>query len=665
MECMRSQFKDGALLDGRFETLSALNHGSFGMVFMAKDLLTGESVAVKCLTKTSDANGCPVAFAVDDRSEELTIHSNLSSHPNIVNLIHTFETEHHVYLVLELCPNGDLYEAIRLGRGPLETEHVRDFMLQLISAVEFMHSKGIYHRDVKPENIFLTQDGNMKLGDFGLATTDEWSYESAVGSDRYMAPEQYDCGTNGYSPAKADIWAVGICLLNVLFSRNPFATPTPSDPLFRDFASDRESLFDVFPNMSQDTFEILIHCLAIDPENRSLSAVREALDRVISFTTDDESLDEFCNEDCDVIGATANREPLRTPSVSTANLNQEGAFPWARALAMTPPQPVRQLSTIHDVDRYSEDLFTDSERTDGDWCSFKPERSSVVSFVDSGLGISLQSNEGTKPRPIQNNSSRPLAIPGSMPMRPMPSLASAFGAKADMVSKSWSDLWDEEEEENLGGFEFDFQDKLGFKERVWSNEPGSGRTTPRAGLTEMKDPASVHNSRNRSPPSAPRSVISEQTGFIFEDQQHPPTEHKEQRKPIVVQVQHRPAAAHETAGPRYSPPPKKRSGFDMTEKWAALGNRRRAQPPSPEKAKESPMVYSLGSKQQKSDKTLNWKRGMGFGHHNIHGFDFGVGKGHHQGHQEWSLSKDWRHHATTGDDIGDLEWVGGWNDLHL
>ncbi|OMP85356.1 Serine/threonine-protein kinase ksp1 [Diplodia seriata] len=664
MECMRTQFKDGAVLDGRFETLSALNHGSFGMVFMAKDLHTGENVAVKCLTKTSDANGCPVAFAVDDRSEELSIHRSLSSHPNIVNLIHTFETEHHVYLVLELCPNGDLYEAIRLGRGPLETEHVRDFMLQLISAVEFMHSKNIYHRDVKPENIFLTQDGNMKLGDFGLATTDEWSYESAVGSDRYMAPEQYDCGTNGYSPAKADIWAVGICLLNVLFSRNPFATPTASDPLFRDFASDRESLFDVFPNMSQDTFEILIHCLAIDPENRSLSAVREALDRVISFTTDDESLDEFCNEDCDVIGATANREPLRTPSVSTANLNQEGAFPWARALAMTPPQPVRQLSTIHDVDRYSEDLFPESERTSGDWCSFKPERSSVVSFVDSGLGISLQSNEGTKPRPIQNSSSKPLAIPGSMPMRPMPSLASAFGAKADMVSKSWSDLWDEEEEENLGGFEFDFQDKLGFKERVWSNEPGSGRTTPRAGLTEMKDPASIHNSRNRSPPSAPRSVISEQTGFIFEDMQHPSSENKEQRKPIVVQVQHKPTAADQTAAPRYSPP-KKRSGFDMTEKWAALGNRRRAQPPSPEKSKGSPMAYSLGSKQQKGDKTLNWKRGMGFGHHNFHGFDFGVAKGHHQGHQEWSLSKDWRHHATTGDDIGDLEWVGGWNDLHL
>lgn len=664
MECMRNQFKDGVLLDGRFETLSALNHGSFGLVFMAKDHLTGENVAVKCLTKTSDANVCPSAFAIDERSEELAIHRKLSSHPNVVNLIHTFQSEHHFYLVLELCPNGDLYEAIRLGRGPLETEHVRDFMLQLISAIEFMHSNGIYHRDIKPENIFLTQDGSMKLGDFGLATTDEWSYEGAVGSDRYMAPEQYDCGTNGYSPAKADIWAVGICLLNVLFSRNPFATPTPSDPLFRDFASDRQSLFDVFPNMSQDTFEILMHCLAIDPENRSLSAVRKALDRVISFTTDDESLDEFCNDDCDIIGATANREPLRTPSVSTANLTQDGAFPWAKALAMTPPQPVRQLSTIHDVDRYSEDLFAESERTEGDWCSFKPERSSIVSFVDSGLGISLQSNDGTKARSIKNTSSRPMAIPGSMPTRPMPNMASVFGGKQDLVSKSWSDLWDEEEEENLGGIENAFQDKLGFKERVWSHETGSGRTTPRAGLTEMKDPASIHNSRNRSPPAAPRSVVSEQTGFIFEDLQHQPADHKEQRKPIVVHVQHKTDAANQAAGPRYSPP-KKRSGFDMTEKWAALGDRRRAQP-TPEKPKASATMQSPNFKQQKRSRALSWKRGMGLGHHNFHGLDFGVGKGQYQGYQEWSLSRDWRHHANnSSDDIGDLEWVGGWNDLHL
>lgn len=257
MESLKNDFVEGQLLDGRFRTVAPLNHGSFGMVFLANDTKTGEDVAIKRLIKASAADSS--VYLPEDRFEELECHRRFGFHPNLVNLIHSFDTETHTYLVLEYCANGDLYEAIRLNRGPLETEHVRDFMLQLISAVEFMHANGLYHRDIKPENIFLTQDGAMKLGDFGLATQEAWCHESCVGSDRYMAPEQYDPSTTGYSPAKADIWSLGICLLNILFARNPFVTPTESDVLFADYVRDRQSLFDIFPNMSQDTYEILTH----------------------------------------------------------------------------------------------------------------------------------------------------------------------------------------------------------------------------------------------------------------------------------------------------------------------------------------------------------------------------------------------------------------------
>jgi len=279
MDCMRDKFYDGVVLDGRFQTISPLNHGSFGMVFMARDLTTNDLVAVKCLTKKSATDDTVSVFAVDEKSEELACHTRLGSHSNIVNLIHNFETDAHIYLVLEFCSRGDLYEAIRTGCGPLETEHVREFMLQLVDAVAYIHSKGMHHRDIKPENIFLTNDGTLKLGDFGLATKDTWSYETTVGSDRYMAPEQYDSAGAGYSPAQADIWAIGICLLNVLFSRNPFTTPTEEDPLFLDFSRDRQSLFDVFPMMSQDTFEVITHSMSLDPRKRSLANVRESLRR--------------------------------------------------------------------------------------------------------------------------------------------------------------------------------------------------------------------------------------------------------------------------------------------------------------------------------------------------------------------------------------------------
>src|SRR5512142_407637 len=185
MDCLRDRFTDGVVLDGRYRTIAPLNHGSFGMVFMARDLETNETVAIKCLTKKSAANDAGVDFAIDDKSEELVLHRRLGRHPNIVNLTHSFETDAHIYLVLEYCPRGDLYEAIRHGHGPLETEHVRRFMLELVDAVSYSHAKGIYHRDIKPENIFLTEDGSMKLGDFGLATTEKWTHESTVGSDRY------------------------------------------------------------------------------------------------------------------------------------------------------------------------------------------------------------------------------------------------------------------------------------------------------------------------------------------------------------------------------------------------------------------------------------------------------------------------------------------------
>lgn len=692
MDCMRNQFAGGVLLDGRFETIAPLNHGSFGMVFQAKDHLTGEIVALKCITKKSAANFAPSDFAIDDRSEELKIHLGIGAHPNIVNIVHYFETTHHAYLVLEFCSNGDLYEAIRLDKGPRETEHVRDFMLQLVDAIDFIHSKGIYHRDIKPENIFLTHTGAMKLGDFGLATTDSWSYESAVGSDRYMAPEQYDPAGNGYSPAKADVWAIGICLLNVLFSRNPFATPTLSDPLYADFAADRQTLFDVFPNMSQDTFEVLVNCLAIDPAYRSLSAVRSALERVVSFTTDDEALDEFCTAEGETGPTTANREPLRTPSIQSPQVDN-GSFPWAKALAMTPPQPIRQLSAIPDTESYSEDLFPSSEKSDRDWCSTKQDTASVSSFVDSGLGVSFNSASLVQPKPMHVARSKPMPIAGSLPAainRPFPSLASVLGKKRDVMSKSWSDMWDEEEEELASGSETEnvLAVKNTFSGRrtsAFGSEAGSGVSTPRGGLSEMKRPENVNNSRDRSPPR-PEEHVSDQTGFVFED--------------------HKPSPA------RYSPPPKR----SAADKWAALGERRRLgntpakvqgdMTPKQQPVKTPAKTPVTPSFPRKRSRTHLWRREQNeeqTQQNKNHIYQLGNGSGVLKSEStNWLKSRDWRQNGKTmgsagvavkspsssghlfsslsshrhhpqivdddsghGTDLGDLEWVGGWKDLHL
>ncbi|KAL8806409.1 MAG: hypothetical protein Q9200_005041 [Gallowayella weberi] len=624
------------------------------MVFLAKDRTTGESVAIKCLSRTSVSDQRSPSVQ-EDHTVELACHDRLGRHPSIVSLVHSFETEAHIYLVLEYCSMGDLYEAINVGRGPLETENVREFMLQLVNAVDFMHSKGIYHRDIKPENIFLAQDGSMKLGDFGLATTEAWSHESSVGSDRYMAPEQYDCTELGYSPAKADIWAIGICLLNILFAKNPFVTPNESDKLFADFARDNQSLFDVFANMSQDTFEVLSHCLSIDPAKRSLAALREKLERVITFTTDEETLDDFCNEEREVVPATANREPLRTPSIQSPQTDNGCAFPWAKALHMSPQRPGRQLSAIADTESYTESLFPASERDRQSWYS-AAMNSSLTSGFDSVLESSVKSIVLHQPAPRHPPRSDPVRISGSLPApsKHVPALASIFGKKHESVSKSWTDMWDEDEEEEFIEAEEALKKRREYNSRTWSQESNNDNATARrSALSELKT-SSVINSRVHGPQDKHSPTgLDEHEDFVFEDA----------------------VASHSM--PRYSPPSKREisppARRGIMDKWAALGNRRRAYHDGDGDVTPQP------GKKRTSITGVSWRDGLGFKAFSSNiGFG-GSGSGRDRKDSFNNKVRNWRregqqqqpshlHHLKEREAAQistDSEWVGGCNDLHL
>ncbi|KAI5457893.1 putative serine/threonine protein kinase [Mariannaea sp. PMI_226] len=634
MECLKDKFTGGVLLGSRYQTISPLNHGSFGMVFLAQDIMTNETVAIKCLTKSSAASEADADFAYDENSEELVLHSRLASHPNIVNFLDSFETESHIYLVLEYCGQGDLYEAIRNGHGPLETEHVRQFMLELVDAVEYIHSKGVYHRDIKPENIFLTQDGAMKLGDFGLATTEKWSYEMTVGSDRYMAPEQFDSAGAGYSPAEADIWAIGICLLNILFSRNPFTTPTEADPLFLDFSRDKQSLFDVFPAMSQDTYEVIVECMNLDPKRRSLVGARDALLRVVSFTSQDEILDDFCGAEKTTV-ATANREPLRTPSIQSPQI-ELGAFPWAKHLHS--PHHGRQLSVIADDESYTEELFPKSEATSSDWFSATAQ-TPMSSVVDSHLGMSMKSLAIKPTRPVKVS---PMA--GSLPIamaKPITlSMSTVFGRGKETVSKSWSDMWDEDEEEEEREKQIETLKEI--NSRSWSQESKEQKIVP----SEEPMPFPVSDAHDIKGDIDDDLVAD---GFFFQEAPAP--------------------KAHVTLTPRYSPPPK-RSPLD---KWEALGERRRGQTTHTLDSFKS--LDSLKPRQHFSFGYKSYEAGVWdhsnyqhkLGNNNIHNKQQQQHNHHHQQERvkgcPWnkgSKGRDWNWRRDRRADLGDVEWVGGW-----
>lgn len=625
----------GALLEGHYRVLARLNSGAYGEVFLAIDLKTNQRVAVKRLVKpgTIIAQDANHAIAVDERSEEVSCHAVLGSHPSIVSLLDHFETDTHIFLVLEFCSNGDLFEAIQLGKGPLKTEHVRAFMLQLVDAVDYMHAKGFYHRDIKPENIFLTDAGDVKLGDFGLVTREEWSHEVAVGSERYMAPEQYDPGETGYAPAAVDIWAVGICLLNVLFASNPFKVPRESDPLFADYLRDPQSLFDLFPKMTLDTFDVLVYALAIDPQRRSLAAVREALERVVSFTSDDEGYDElsdhFCTETREIVPVRADREPLRTPSIRSPFIEPIGAFPWAKVLhSVQPAAMARPLSIIADLSDDQDASGVHQDITPAAEIP-RPESPSIFRRVDSGLGSSLVSVElrradlaTTRDAAMAPTRAIPVPVPAASTAVAPP--VSNFGNKPDSVSKSWYDIWDEEVEEaqrtSMDSEETQrtsMDSEVSVTEKIEEVVETEHVASHPIDMAVSKTKSALSWWRGSAEKREGRSSSKAVEGVEDRDEYY----HVEHPRPFSSR--HRP-----------SPSP---SRSDIMDRWAALGQRRRAFHVLPN------VPVPTGAKRSRD--------GLGS---SVLG----------RALSPWSRKNQMKE-ADTLDDLADLELVGGWHEFNL
>jgi serine/threonine protein kinase len=167
--------------------------GAYGVVYSAVDTKTGVRYAVKCLSKLN-ADGTPldrrqIAF----QTREIRLHYLASTHANVVSILKIIDYPDCIYVVLEYCPEGDLfYNITERGQYVGKDELAKKVFLQILDAVEHCHSLGIYHRDLKPENILVTDRGEtVKLADFGLATSAERSEDYGCGSTFYMSPGRF------------------------------------------------------------------------------------------------------------------------------------------------------------------------------------------------------------------------------------------------------------------------------------------------------------------------------------------------------------------------------------------------------------------------------------------------------------------------------------------
>ncbi|KAJ2161647.1 Serine/threonine protein kinase [Coemansia sp. RSA 552] len=263
--------------NGNLQFVKLIGVGTYGEVYHAVDRRSGESYAVKVLPRKAPglAPTADEAF-VDARllSREVALYARIPAHSSIVRLERMLHTHNQLFMVMEFCGGGDLYENISKNpyfRLPGNDALIRRLFLQLVSAIAHCHQHGVYHRDIKPENVLLSRDGlNVKLIDFGLSTSDRLCREIGCGSAYYMSPECQGGITSPvdrYAAAPNDVWALGVILINLATGRNPWNRAHTSDPLFSRFLSDKSFLCQAI--RATPPFEHIIHrVLDINPDSR-------------------------------------------------------------------------------------------------------------------------------------------------------------------------------------------------------------------------------------------------------------------------------------------------------------------------------------------------------------------------------------------------------------
>ncbi|KAG1773231.1 serine/threonine protein kinase, negative regulator of sexual conjugation and meiosis [Suillus placidus] len=289
----------------RFKLVELIGFGASGTVYRALDTQSDPCdpvyYAIKCLSNAELSRD-----GLMWQNREVACHwlASRSSSPYICKLHQIIEEGLYMYLVLDYCPGGDLFTAIKLRTYEGNVPLIKKVFIDLLDGVHACHSVGVYHRDLKPENILCVEPGlGIRIADFGLSTTKLVSQEFNVGSWDYLSPEcNFETGSPHYSSLHSDIWSLGVILVNMVSGRSPWGPATPSNRNFRRYINNPDFLLGFLP-VSRSFNEILKQIFHLRESARiSLPRLREEIIK----------LDTFYPSEAELCNASENaREPAR------------------------------------------------------------------------------------------------------------------------------------------------------------------------------------------------------------------------------------------------------------------------------------------------------------------------------------------------------------------
>lgn len=263
----------GKRLDGRYEIQEIVGVGGMSVVYKAYDNVDDRIVAVKILKDEFLTND---EFVRRFKNESKAI--ALLSHPNIVKVYDVSFGEKLQYIVMEYVDGITLKEYIQ-KQNAITWNDALFFTTQILRALQHAHDKGIVHRDIKPQNIILLSNGNIKVADFGIArfsrSETRTLTDTAIGSVHYISPEQ---AKGEFTDEKADIYSVGVVLYEMLAGKVPFEAESAVSVALMQLQEDAKKLTEINPDIPVGLEQICIHAMQKNPADRYQTATEMLLD---------------------------------------------------------------------------------------------------------------------------------------------------------------------------------------------------------------------------------------------------------------------------------------------------------------------------------------------------------------------------------------------------